>query len=262
MRKPFVGGNWKMNTDFATARELARAGAQTLRDERLDRTVDVAVCPPFVYLLAVRDVLASVGSSVKLGAQDVHFAPNGALTGEISVSMLKDCGVQVVLTGHSERRHILGESDDLVNKKTCAVLEAGLECILCIGETLTQREAGRTDAVNEQQIRAGLAGVGADHLTSGRLTIAYEPVWAIGTGRNATPADAQDAHAKIRKLIGVLYSPAAAEATRVQYGGSCNPQNAPDLMKQPDIDGGLIGGASLKPGDFTAIVRATAAAKA
>jgi triosephosphate isomerase len=264
MRRPFVGGNWKMNTDRAGALALAAAVADGVALDGLGIKVDIAVCPPAVHLGAVGDLLRSRGSSVKLGAQNVYPEPKGAFTGEISTAMLEDCGVAVVLTGHSERRHVLGEDDDLINRKTRAVLDSGggggggLACILCIGETLAQREAGETDAVNERQLRAGLAGVGGGHLESGRLTVAYEPVWAIGTGKTATPADAQDAHAKIRAVLGSLYGPAAAGAVRVQYGGSVTPGNAPELMKQPDVDGGLIGGASLKADDFLAIVRAAA----
>ncbi len=252
MRNPYIGGNWKMNTDGASAIALAAAIAEGLPSG----APDVAICPPFVYLTGVREVLAARQSPIKLGAQNCSFEPKGAFTGEISLSMLRDCGVQVVLTGHSERRHIMGETDEVINKKTLAVLAAGLECILCIGETLSQHEAHQTDAVNQRQIRTGLAGVDAAHLTSGRLTIAYEPVWAIGTGKTATPADAQSAHANIRSVLGAMYSPEAAGAVRIQYGGSCNAQNAAELMRQPDIDGGLIGGASLKADDFLAIIRA------
>ena len=258
MRKPFVGGNWKMNTNFETARQLALNGAKSLHDHALDASVDVAIFPPFVYLLPVRDVISASGATIKLGAQDAHFEPQGALTGEVSIPMLRDCGVQVVLTGHSERRHILGETDEMVNAKTRAVLASGLECILCVGETLAQRQAGQTDAVNERQVRTGLAGVEKDHLTAARLTIAYEPVWAIGTGNTATPADAQSAHARIRALIDSMYGPQAARALRIQYGGSCNAANAAQLMSQPDVDGALVGGASLKAGEFVEIVRAAA----
>jgi triosephosphate isomerase len=253
-RTPFIGGNWKMNTDAAGAVGLAGAVADGVALQ--GPGVEVAVFPPFVYLMAVRDLLQARGSSVRLGAQDCWFEPKGAFTGEVSVAMLKNCGVEVVLTGHSERRHVIGEGDDLVNRKTRAVLDAGLGCILCIGETLAQREAGRTDAVNEGQLRAGLAGVSGEHLAAGRLTIAYAPVWAIGTGKNATPGEAQDAHGKIRRVVEELCGVAAALGVRIQYGGSCNPRNAPDLMRQPDIDGGLIGGASLKAEEFLAIVGA------
>ena len=204
-RRPFVGGNWKMHTDRASAAALAQEVALGIAPG-----VDVAVFPPFPYLLTVAEALSAAEAAaavqregarppVALGAQDCYFEPSGAFTGEVSVGMLRDCGVGVVLTGHSERRHVIGESDELVNRKTRAVLGAGLECVLCIGETLAQREAGETDAVNERQLRAGLAGVGGELVP--RLTIAYEPVWAIGTGRNATPADAQDAQAKVRAVL-------------------------------------------------------------
>ena len=256
MRKPFVGGNWKMNTHRGSAIDLAAAVADAFARDSLAPRCDAAIFPPFVYLAAVRDALHARQSPVMLGAQNCSSEPDGAFTGEVSLAMLKDCGVQVVLTGHSERRHIFGETDDVVNRKTRAVLDAGLACILCVGEKLDQREAGQTDAVNERQLRAGLAGVDAQALISARLTIAYEPVWAIGTGKNATPADAQDAHAKIRRVISALFNPAAAAAVRIQYGGSAKPNNAAELMAQPDIDGGLIGGASLKAADFVAICRA------
>lgn len=256
-RKPFVGGNWKMNTDHQSASDLARGVADGLSG--VDG-VDVAVFPPFPYLAAVGAILRERQSLVKLGAQDVYHEADGAFTGEVSVSMLADCGVSVVLTGHSERRHVIGEDDALINAKTRAALDAGLEVILCIGETLEQREAGETDAVNERQTRAGLAEVGADQLS--RVTIAYEPVWAIGTGRTASPKDAQDAHNKIRAVLAELYDQAAADRIRIQYGGSVKPGNAAELMACGDIDGGLIGGASLKAGDFCQIVRAAVPAMA
>ena len=250
-RKPYVGGNWKMNTNRNTSAELTRGVVDALRTTS---TVDVAVFPPFPYLLAVKSIIRDRGSAVKLGAQDVYHKPDGAFTGEVSTDMLKDCGVQVVLAGHSERRHVLGETDDLINAKVRATLEAGLECILCVGETLEQREAGHTDPVNQRQVRAGLADITGDMLE--RVVIAYEPVWAIGTGKNASPADAQDVHAKIRRLIGQLYNADTAARTRIIYGGSLKPANAKELLSQPDIDGGLVGGASLKASDFAGIVQA------
>ena len=257
MRKPFVGGNWKMNTTAASGRALADAVAEAAGRERLCERCDVAVFPPFVYLQQIGAVLKERSSAVKLGAQDVYFEGDGAFTGEISAAMLKDCGVQVVLTGHSERRHVLGESDEIVNRKTQAVLNAGFECILCVGETLAQREAGETDGVNLRQTIAGLKGVGPDQFA--RLTIAYEPVWAIGTGKTATPADAQNAQRAIRRCVADLYGPSHAAAVRIQYGGSVKGSNAAELFAQPDIDGGLIGGASLKADEFLSIVRAAAA---
>jgi triosephosphate isomerase len=244
-----------MNTGLAGARALARdiaARAPELRG------VQVALFPPFPYLLAVGEVLADF-PIFRLGAQDFFPRPDGAFTGEVSLAMLKDCGVRTVLAGHSERRHILGDSDDLVREKTAAALAAGFECILCIGETLDQRQAGQTDQVNARQLTSGLKDVPAEAMP--RLTIAYEPVWAIGTGKTATPADAQDAHAKIRGLLASLYSPAIASATRIQYGGSVKASSAAELFAQPDIDGGLIGGASLNASEFVEIVRAASRAK-
>lgn len=257
MRKPIVGGNWKMNTNAASAGALAESVARGVAAEALQCAV--AVFPPFVYLREVGGILrknGGGGGGVLLGAQDVYFEPDGAFTGEVSLAMLKDCGVEIVLTGHSERRHVIGEGDEIINRKTRAVLEAGLMCILCVGETLAQREGGETDRVNARQVTAGLKGVSAEQMQ--RVVIAYEPVWAIGTGKTATSADAQDAHVKIRGVIESLYGEAIAERTRIQYGGSVKGSNAAELMDQADIDGGLIGGASLKGEEFLAIVRAAA----
>ncbi len=254
-RTPIVGGNWKMNTVRASAVELALAVSRDAADA-IEAGVEVAVFPPFVYLDAVGTALRSEKSPVLLGAQDLYFAPSGAFTGEISADQLRDIGVSIVLTGHSERRHIMGESDELVGKKTRAALQSGLRVVLCIGETLQERESGMTDHVNERQIRAGLAGVEAGQLE--RLVIAYEPVWAIGTGRTATPSDAQAAHSQIRRVLFELYDIHAAGSVRIQYGGSVNAENAAELFAQPDIDGGLIGGASLKPESFVAIADAAA----
>lgn len=252
-RTPFVGGNWKMNTDRAIAADLASGVATAFAPMT---GVEAAVFPPFPYLAPVREALGTSG--VLLGAQDAWPEPNGAFTGEVSIDMLKDCGVGVVLVGHSERRHVIGEDDGLINRKVRAVLAAGLRCILCIGETLDQREAGDTDAVNASQLKAGLAGVTAEQAAD--LTIAYEPVWAIGTGKTATPQDAQDAHKKARAVVAGILGGDAAAAMRIQYGGSMKPGNAAELLAQPDIDGGLIGGASLKAGDFADILRAAAGA--
>lgn len=244
-----------MNTGLAGARTLARDVAARVAELP---GVEVAIFPPFPYLLAVAEVI-SASSNIRLGAQDFYFKPDGAYTGEVSLAMLKDCGVRIVLAGHSERRHILRESDELVGDKTAAALTAGFDCILCIGETLDERQAGRTDEVNARQLRAGLKAVPAAAMPL--LTIAYEPVWAIGTGKTATPADAQDAHAKIRGLLSDLYSPTIAAVTRIQYGGSVKASNAAELFAQPDIDGGLIGGASLNAPEFAEIVRAASRAK-
>lgn len=250
-RRPFVGGNWKMNTALGTGSDLARGVADAVAG--IDG-VEVAVFPPFCYLAAVGAILRGRQSRVRLAAQDVSQYDDGAYTGEISAAMLVDCGVEVVLVGHSERRHVLGEDDQMINAKLRKAVSNGLEVVLCVGETESQRDAGQTDAINQHQIRRGLVDVSPEEMA--KLTIAYEPVWAIGTGRTATPADAQDAHAKIRGVLADLFSPAVAEATRIQYGGSVKPSNAADLFAQPDIDGGLIGGASLQTSDFAQIVRA------
>lgn len=252
-RKPFVGGNWKMNTNRTTSADLTRAVVDGLA--RVEG-VEVAVYPPFPYLLSVRSILRDRSSSIRMGAQNVYHRPDGAYTGEISIDMLKDCGATTVLVGHSERRHVMGEQDDLINAKVRAVLEAGLECVLCVGETIEQREAGHTDPVNQRQVRSGLADVPGDWVN--RLVLAYEPVWAIGTGKTATPDDAQAVHRKLRQLLSGLYGPEIAARTRIIYGGSVKPSNAAELFAQPDIDGGLIGGASLKPEDFVGIVKAAA----
>ncbi|MEM7680649.1 MAG: triose-phosphate isomerase [Planctomycetota bacterium] len=248
-RRPFVGGNWKMNLDRARAAELADALA-----ERFTAPAgDVAVYPAFVHLADVADRLKA--SPVKVGAQDFYVGQEGAFTGEVCLSQLADVGVSHVLVGHSERRHVLGESDTLCNDKVLAGLDAGMHVTLCIGETLEQRESGKTDAVNTGQLGYGLAGVSAAQMAE--VTVAYEPVWAIGTGKTATPEDAQKAHNVIRQAIAFLFDQTVADAVRIQYGGSMKPGNAGELLAQPDIDGGLIGGAALKPDDFAAIVSAT-----
>jgi triosephosphate isomerase (TIM) len=255
LRRPFVGGNWKMNTNKASAATLTRGIVDALVGQQ---GVDVVVFPPFPYLLTVAGILRDRGSFIKLGAQDAFYESDGAYTGEVSLNMLQDCGVSVVLVGHSERRHVIGEREQTINDKVKAVLNYGLECVLCIGETLDERQNGRTHAVNERQVRAGLASVTSEQTP--RLTIAYEPVWAIGTGRNATPADAQDAHLKIRAVLAQMFGASLADAIRIQYGGSMKPANVVDLMAQPDVDGGLIGGSSLNAMDFAPIVRAAAEA--
>jgi triosephosphate isomerase (TIM) len=246
-RTPFVGGNWKMNTNADSGMDLINGIAGRIKGD----AVEVAVFPPFVY---IRDISHASGSDIHVGAQDCYFKDNGAFTGEISTEMLKDCGATAVLTGHSERRHVIGETDQIVNQKTKAALNAGLIAVLCVGEKLEEREAGQTDAVNETQTRAGLEGVSKTEL--GSVVIAYEPVWAIGTGKTATPDDAQQAHRNLRALIADMYDQEAADAIRIIYGGSMKPGNAAELMAMPDIDGGLIGGASLVVDDFVAIIEA------
>ncbi|MBE0535539.1 MAG: triose-phosphate isomerase [Phycisphaerae bacterium] len=251
MRKPFIAGNWKMNTDAAGASALAAGLAKALAGVT---TVDVAVCPPFVYLQRVAEALA--GSTIRLGAQDVYFEDNGAFTGEISCAMLKDVCCTYVIVGHSERRHVIGETDALINKKVAAVIASGLQPILCAGELLEEREAGKTESVVAGQIRKGLAGITAEQMAA--VTIAYEPVWAIGTGRTATAAQAQEVHAMIRELLGEMYNERVAAQTRIQYGGSAKPSNTAELMANADVDGLLVGGAGLKVDDFAAMIKTVA----
>lgn len=254
MRKVFIAGNWKMNLNGAAAKALAAGLKEKLSQSDIKDKIDVAVCPPFVYLPTVIEELA--GNPIGVGAQDVYFEPNGAFTGEISVEMLKDIGCRYVIVGHSERRHVIGESDDLINKKLKAALAGGLEPILCIGELLSEREANQTEIVVERHLRQGLADVTPEQLAN--ITIAYEPVWAIGTGVTATPEQAQQAHDFSRRIIKDMFGDKASEAIRIQYGGSVKPANAEELIRQPDVDGGLIGGASLKVDDFWGILEAGA----
>ncbi len=247
MRRPFIAGNWKMHTTESEAVALAQAVAA----HTAGAPADVAVCVPFPHLAPVREALR--GTRVRLGAQDVFWEPKGAYTGEVSVPMLEDY-CQLVIIGHSERRQYFGETDDWVNRKLRAVLASRLDPIVCVGETLEQRRAGETEAVLERQLRGALTGVELTH----RITIAYEPVWAIGTGETATPGQAQSACAFLRGLLRQLGGD-VAEAIRIQYGGSVNPANAADLLAQPDIDGALVGGASLDAAQFAAIVAAAPA---
>lgn len=258
IRTPFVGGNWKMNTELASATALAGSVASALSGRSLPNPVQVAVFPPFPYLLACAGAIKQARGPVALGAQDVYHAAKGAFTGEVSPAMLRDCGCEWVLCGHSERRHVLHEGDDMVNAKLRTALAHGLSVVLCVGEKLEQRVTGQTDTVNERQIRQGLRDVPEADLA--RVVVAYEPVWAIGTGKNALPEDAQDAHAKIRGVLADMFSKPAATAMRLIYGGSCTPANAASLIAMPDIDGGLIGGASLKPDDFWGIIEAASVA--
>lgn len=248
MRKPFVAGNWKMYTTAATAAQLASAIAAGVGKE--DR-VTVAVCPPFPYLRVVAESLR--GSNVALGAQNLYPEKEGAFTGEVSPAMLADCGCKYVILGHSERRHKLGEDDAFINRKVKAAQAAGLHVILCVGELLGEREANRTEQVLDAQLHGSLAGLTADDLK--RLVIAYEPVWAIGTGRIATPEQAQAAHAFLRRRVGEKFGEETAAALPILYGGSATPDNVAQLLGQPDVDGGLVGGASLVAEKFLAIVR-------
>ncbi len=252
-RTPFVAGNWKMNTDRTSAVALASAVAGGLAGLQGAGGVQVGVAPPFVYLDAVKRAVE--GSALLVGAQDCYFAADGAFTGEISLAMLKDLGVDFVLVGHSERRHVLLEGTELLAHKAAAVYNAGLTLVHCVGETLEQRDAGNTLSVVEQQ----LAELTPKIDDPARLVVAYEPVWAIGTGRTATADQAQEVHAYIRETLAQSWDQDFADAVRIQYGGSMKPDNAAALLAEPDIDGGLIGGAALKPDPFLAIVQAAAA---
>jgi triosephosphate isomerase len=248
MRQPFIAGNWKMYKTVSEAAALAEAlvaavGAETGRK--------VMIAPPFTALHAVR--VALKGSRILLGAQNACAELEGAHTGEISLRMLRDAGVTVVILGHSERRHVYGETDALVNRKVKLALAEGFEVILCVGETLDERQNGVTEKVVESQTREGLSGVAERDLS--KVTIAYEPVWAIGTGRNATPQDADAVHSFIRGIISHMYGAAAGQASTIQYGGSVKPENIRDLMKMENIDGALVGGASLKAETFLPIVQ-------
>jgi triosephosphate isomerase len=247
-RRKFVCGNWKMHKTVAEAVALVRELAAALGPGASG--VQVAVAPPFTALHAAAE--AARGSAVEIAAQDVFWEKQGAFTGEVSAPMLAEAGCQHGIVGHSERRQLFGETDDSVRRKAVALFAAGVRPIVCVGETLEQREAGKTLEVVDRQVRHGLAGVSVEDL--GRLTIAYEPVWAIGTGRTATTAQAQEVHAAIRAILREMGGP-VADGIRIQYGGSVKPENAAELMAQPDVDGALVGGASLKAQDFVAIVK-------
>ena len=252
MRKPFVAGNWKMNTDSFTSVHLAKDVANGLEDVA-GQDIDVAVIPPFVYISAVVGALSTY--QIAVGAQDVYFEHKGAFTGEISPSMLKDIGCTYVLCGHSERRHIIKETDELINKKVSASISGGLLPILCVGELIEERKAEKTEEVVKRQVEKCLDGLNEEKVSA--VTLAYEPVWAIGTGLTATPQQAQEVHSMIRELIGKLYGRQQAKEMRILYGGSVKPDNAAELMRQEDVDGLLVGGASLAADDFVAIVRAS-----
>jgi len=245
-RRKFVCGNWKM---FKTGAEAA-ALVRELRSRLAESGVQVAIAPPFTALESAHAALA--GSPIQLYAQNCHSEKQGAFTGEIAAPMLEALGCHGVILGHSERRTLFGEDDALVHKKLRAALEARLSAIVCVGETLAEREANQTWEVVSRQVRAALSGIAPESLA--RITLAYEPVWAIGTGRNATAAQAQEVHGQIRGLIRELFSAPAAEAMRIQYGGSVKPENAAELLGQSDVDGALVGGASLKADDFARIV--------
>ena len=243
MRKPFIAGNWKMNMTAASGKKLI----EDLKPLVANANCDVALCVPAILIPEM--VKAAKGSNIKIGAENVHWAPSGAYTGEISAEMLKEYGVQYVIIGHSERRQYFGETDESVNMRTQAALKNGLTPIVCVGEMLSERENGETNKVLSRQLTVGLSGI--EDIT--KVVIAYEPVWAIGTGKTATDEQAQETIKYIRDKIGELFCPHCAEKVIIQYGGSMNAGNCKGLMAQPDIDGGLIGGASLKL-DFATIV--------
>ncbi|HTV49289.1 MAG TPA: triose-phosphate isomerase [Phycisphaerae bacterium] len=253
MRKFLISGNWKMQLDRAESLELAALTMAKLKD---NCPAEVVLMPTFVHLDAVGQLIRN--SQLKLGAQNVYFEKKGAFTGEISPAMLDDIGVKYVLVGHSERRHIIGEEDELLNKKAIAVITEGLVAVLCVGETLDQRQSYRTVEIVGRQLDAGLAHVSSEAVDQGLLVVAYEPVWAIGTGHTATPQQAQEVHKYIRdKLVGRFGEPIASRV-RIQYGGSVKKNNAGELLAQPDIDGLLVGGASLIADEFLGIIQAAA----
>ena len=250
MRKKIVAANWKMNMMQA---ESARFVESLLLEIGDVADVDVVIVPPFTAIAKVMEALGNA-QNIKVGAQNMHWERSGAFTGEISAAQLRDLFVHYVVLGHSERRRLFGETDEIVNRKVRAAHEASLRPIVCVGETLKQRDRGNVDKILSIQLRGSLAGLGPKELQE--TVIAYEPVWAIGTGRNATPEQAQEAHAFIRRTLRDMADDTTAERVRIQYGGSVKPENARELMSQPDIDGALVGGASLDPRSFAQIVNA------
>jgi triosephosphate isomerase len=248
MRNKVIAGNWKMNKDVFETADLINGLKKSIEKTN----AEIIICPPFTSLVVAQQLLK--GSTIKLGAQDVSVHDDGAYTGEISVKMLKSVGCEYVIVGHSERRQYFHESNDLINQKAKKVLASGMKSIICVGETLDEREKGITDKVITAQVKGVLAGLTQSELD--RVIIAYEPVWAIGTGKTATTQQAEDVHQLIRKLVAQLYSWAVAEKLIIQYGGSVKPENAKELLNQADIDGALVGGACLKAESFSAIVGA------
>ena len=248
LRKAVIAGNWKMNKTPTEAKELIAAIAPLVKDAGCD----VVACTPFVDLSSAQE--AAEGTNIQIGAENCHWEKSGAYTGEISADMLVSMGVKIVIIGHSERRQYFGETDVTVQKRVRAALDAGMTVILCVGETLEQREQGITSELVAMQTKIALGGVSAEELK--RVIIAYEPVWAIGTGNTATAEQANEVCHTIREVICELYGKASADGITIQYGGSMNAANAAELLAQPDVDGGLIGGASLKPNDFAVIVEA------
>ena len=254
-RRPLVAGNWKMNGTVEQAVALTRGVLQVLR---ASTEVEVALCPPYTALTKVAELIRE--TSIQLGAQNAHWEEKGAYTGEVSVPMLKEIGCRYVIIGHSERRQLFGESDASVQKKAFSVLRQGLAAIVCVGETQEVRKQGRTWAVVKQQLTAGLEGISTEQAKA-QLVVAYEPVWAIGTGLNATPEQAQEVHAQVRDWLKGRFSSALAESIRIQYGGSVKPENAQEILAQPDVDGALVGGASLDVKQFVGIIEAAVHAK-
>ncbi|HZV13493.1 MAG TPA: triose-phosphate isomerase [Candidatus Kapabacteria bacterium] len=250
MRKKIVAGNWKMNTDVVTAKKLLVEIIEGVKRNAPGSTI--IVCPPYIALQKAHEMF--YGCVVKLGAQNVHYEDDGAYTGEISATMLKSAGCEFVIVGHSERRQFFGETDATVNKRIRKALQHDLSPIFCIGETLEERQGGSTFDVVRRQIAGGLAGITAEDMK--HIIIAYEPVWAIGTGQNATPAQAEDVHSYIRTVLAELFSDAIAQDISILYGGSVKPENAREIFAQKNVDGGLIGGASLKADGFLAIANA------
>ena len=246
MRKPIIAGNWKMNMTPGEAEALITGLVPLVKDAKYE----VVVCPPYVDLYAVKPLVE--GTNIKLGAQNIHWAQKGAFTGEISADMLKSLGVSYAIIGHSERRQYFGETDETVNMRAKAAIAAGITPIICVGESLEQREAGETDAWVSGQTTAALMDIPAE--AAAKLIIAYEPIWAIGTGKTATSEQANETIGVIRAAIAKTYGAAIADQVRIQYGGSMNPKNVSELMAMPEIDGGLIGGASLKAEDFSRVV--------
>ena len=249
MRRKVIAGNWKMNNDLTESQNLISKLITGLSSENLN--CDVIICPPFTSLSEANALVKN--TVVKLGAQNMHFEESGAFTGEISASMLKSVGCEYVILGHSERRAIFGETDDLINKKIRKALQSNLNPIFCVGETLEERESGVTENVVKRQVTGGLKDISIDDLK--KIIIAYEPVWAIGTGKTATPAQAEEVHAFIRKLVAGLYNGESADNLIIQYGGSVKPDNAAELLSQKDIDGALVGGACLKADSFIGIIK-------
>lgn len=245
MRRPIIAGNWKMNMTSE-----ARALVEELKPLVKDAKCEVVVCPPYVDLSAVSELIKD--SNIRLGAQNIHWAEKGAFTGEVSANMLKELGVEYAIIGHSERRQYFGETDETVNARAKAAIAAGITPIICVGESLEERESGRTEAKVSGQVKKDLEGIAAEDVA--KLVIAYEPIWAIGTGKTATDEQANETIGMIRATVAGMFGKETAEALRIQYGGSMKPSNARSLMAMPEIDGGLIGGASLKAVDFSQVV--------